>query len=459
VKINRKRFSLGKNKVIGALVASLLVTSSLSTIVYALDSNIINAYSDIDINAETPDSVELVAEPLISHAGGRVKGKAYTNSKEALDKSYNNGYKFIELDFEWTSDGNLALIHDWEGYVTSAFSVESKIYSSEEFKSFSMIDNLTQMTIDDLAEWLYDHDDIYIVTDVKKHNLEALRLIKERYPDLTPQIIPQIYKFDQFAPTKELGFESIILTLYMSNYTDSELIDFVREHEILAITMPISRARTELPKKLKEENIFVYAHTINNNQLKHDLELNGVDGFYTDDLLPSGGGDPIDEAKELNLVTEKISSNYDKDITREELCELTVKLYQALSGKEAVLPETNKFRDTNNPEILRATVLGIVNGVNDSKFLPNIKVTREEMVTMLYRTLNAVDSSLVTENNEVTFADKEEISKWALDAVGFMNKNGILFGVGYSRVEPKGNTTREQAILLVRRTYDKFRID
>lgn len=228
----------------------------------------------------------IVPEKLISHAGGQVKGVYYTNSKEAIDKSYENGFKFIELDFEWTTDENLVLIHEWKEKVEELFSKEPKMYSTEEFKSFKMIEGLTQMTIEDLAEWLYEHEDVYIITDVKSDNVNALKLIKEKYPELMPQIIPQIYKMDEFIPVQGLGYTNIILTLYASRYPDEEIIDFARRHEIFAITMPMERAQTQLPNKLKQENVFVYTHTINEPELRKELEANGVDGFYTDELLP-----------------------------------------------------------------------------------------------------------------------------------------------------------------------------
>lgn len=463
--IVHKKFSLVISKVIGAILASFLLAISSVTMANASDMTIKNKYNDLYINAEvsTIDEIssvtlELTPELFISHAGGRVRGKAYTNSRESLDKSYENGYRFIELDFEWTTDRNLALIHDWDGYVISAFDVEPRRYSTEEFKSFNMIEGLTQMVLEDLAEWLYEHRDVYIVTDIKGNNTEGLKIIKERYPDLITQFIPQVYRIEQYFLVQNLGYENIILTLYASNYTDEEIIDFVKLFDVFAITMPVSRSRTELPRKLKDENVFVYAHTINNNELRQELELYGIDGFYTDDLLPSGGGDPIDKAKEYNLVTEKISSKYYLDITREELCELIVRMYEEISGWKAIEPETNHFIDTYNPEVLKAYGLGIVNGTDETEFSPNAYVTREEIATMLYRTIKTAYPYLTAEYYEVSFADKEEISNWALEAIGFMSKHKILTGVGNNRVDPKGNVTREQSILLVKRTYEKFKL-
>lgn len=255
---------------------------------YILQNDLLKEYiTDREEILEKEDSVNrnIVPETLISHSGGRIRGLSYTNSKEAIDKSYQNGNKLIELDMEWTTDGNLVLIHDWNGYVKTGFTAEPKMYSTEEFKEFNMIEGLTQMSLEDLVEWLYEHEDAYIVTDIKRDNVEALKLISQRYPDLIAQFIPQIYKLDEYISVQEWGYKNIILTLYMSNYTDEEILDFVKRNQVFAITMPIARARTELPKKLKGENVFVYAHTINDDSLRKELEEYGVDGFYTDDLL------------------------------------------------------------------------------------------------------------------------------------------------------------------------------
>ena len=256
---------------------------------YILKNDLLSKYFKDRKEASDEDKVSsenIVPEKFISHAGGEIEGLYYTNSKEAIDKSYENGYKFIELDFEWTTDGDLVLIHEWKDKVEELFSKEPKAYSTEEFKSFNMINNLTQMTLDDLAQWLYGHKDIYIVTDIKSENLEALKLIKNRYPDLIDQFIPQIYKLDEFIPVQGLGYTNIILTLYASRYPDEEIIDFVKRHEIFAVTMPMERAKTELPSKLKAENVFVYTHTVNDVELMKELEAYGVDGFYTDKILP-----------------------------------------------------------------------------------------------------------------------------------------------------------------------------
>lgn len=170
----------------------------------------------------------------------------------------------------------------------------------------------------------------------------------------------------------------------------------------------------------------------------------------------------VNAAKEENLVTEKVMVNFPENITREEFCELAVLLYEKMTGKQAAAVAVNPFTDTKNPQVLKAYNLKIVNGTTASTFSPNNKVTRQDISAMVLRTLQAAKPELVTADFvkaaqfKGTFADKTQISNYALDAVKFMNANGVVNGSG-SNILPKGNTTREQAILMILRAYNAFK--
>lgn len=223
-------------------------------------------------------------EELVAHAGGSINSLTYTNSLEALNLNYNNGFRFFEIDFEWTSDKQLVLLHDWGMCVSSLFGAKPGVYSLNEFKNFKMITGTTQMTFYELVDWLKKHPDALAVTDMKRDVIPALRFISREYPDIKGRIIPQIYRFREYDEVIKLGFDDLILTLYKENYQDENVIEFLKSHRVAAVTMPIDRAMTGLPVKLKRMGIFVYAHTVNDDELKNKLKSNGVDGFYTDFL-------------------------------------------------------------------------------------------------------------------------------------------------------------------------------
>ena len=222
----------------------------------------------------------------IAHAGGVANDIYYTNSREAIDNSYKNGHSLIELDMEWSTDGNLVLLHDWFSFSKLINSPLRRKYSDEEFKSFKIDDSLTTMNIDDLAEWLKKNKGVNIVTDVKVDNVKALKLISNRYPRLRNRFVAQIYSFKEYEKVKNLGYSNIILTLYASNYTDEEVVEFTRNHDLFAVTMPESTAKTQLPYLLEKENVFTYTHTINTQEEVTELEAHGIKGFYTDVLNP-----------------------------------------------------------------------------------------------------------------------------------------------------------------------------
>jgi len=253
-------------------------------------------YADVSIfsNFKNTDNLEYIPKDnigfimpfLIPQAGGNAEGYLYTNSLEAINYSYSRGAKFMEIDVEWTSDEQLVLLHDWEETIKRLFQVQPKKYSLKEFKSFNMINKLTQLDFNDLVNWLYDRPSTFIVTDIKRDNINALAFISRQYPQIQSRLIPQIYDFDEYDKITNLGYKKIILTLYKSNYSDKEIIEFVRSHPVAAVTMPVWRAETNLPRELDALGIFVYAHTVNDTALMEELSKNGVKGFYSDMIQP-----------------------------------------------------------------------------------------------------------------------------------------------------------------------------
>ena len=167
----------------------------------------------------------------------------------------------------------------------------------------------------------------------------------------------------------------------------------------------------------------------------------------------------VEKAVKLNLFSENISSAYQENINRQEICEIAIKLYEALSGKSAESKYESPFIDTQNPSIIIANELKIVEGRGEGIFDPYGTATRQEICVILYRALQAAkpeyDLSL---RSEYPFSDENDIAPWAKKAVDYLNATGIINGVGNSRFDPKGTTTLEMAIVLSKRMYEKFSV-
>lgn len=87
----------------------------------------------------------------------------------------------------------------------------------------------------------------------------------------------------------------------------------------------------------------------------------------------------------------------------------------------------------------------IVNGYADGTFKPDQNVTREEMVTMLYRYWQSKGNTDSTEATVLdSFKDTAKVSNWALPAMRWAVANGVVNGVGNGTLVPDGLATRAQ---------------
>ncbi len=166
----------------------------------------------------------------------------------------------------------------------------------------------------------------------------------------------------------------------------------------------------------------------------------------------------LDKAAGYGLITDRIRDNMNVPITREEFAEIAVRLYEIKTGKAAVYSDMNVFSDTDNPEVLKAYSLKIVNDTDLQKrlFSPELFINREQMAAMMYRTIQAIPLNFqFPAGKGGIFADENEVSDWAIESVKFMTENGFLRGAG-GRINPKGTCTREMAVLIAARIYEAY---
>ena len=168
----------------------------------------------------------------------------------------------------------------------------------------------------------------------------------------------------------------------------------------------------------------------------------------------------IKEAKELGLIPETLEGqDLSKKITRGEFAAVSLELYEALSG-QTVDSADSPFRDIagniNEDSIEKAYVLNIVLGVSDDEFWPEVHISREDLASMLCRTIKKnkfEDWSLDTDDEYYLdsegvkkYADDADISAYAKPSVYYLTKMGILKGVSETHFAPKNTTTEEEAI-------------
>jgi glycerophosphoryl diester phosphodiesterase len=234
-----------------------------------------------------PSTVADSPPRLIVHAGGIGNHRTFTNSLEALDDSVARGYAAIEIDLSWTSDDRLVLLHDWDREYARLFDRSPGRLTIAEFCSMPSPHGLTHLSLDGFEDWLADHPNILIITDIKERNTEGLRVIAEKYPEQFHQIVPQIYDPTSYREVRKLGYDHVIFSLYRTDLSDRQVIEFAVANPLFGVTMPVRRAMEgSLPSELAANGVRVFVHTVNDNATVDRLRTQGVYGVYSDWLSP-----------------------------------------------------------------------------------------------------------------------------------------------------------------------------
>ncbi len=155
-----------------------------------------------------------------------------------------------------------------------------------------------------------------------------------------------------------------------------------------------------------------------------------------------------------------LMGNLKGNITRQEVATILVRLYEEMSGEKIEAGDI-PFEDTDDDAVKKAYTAKIISGKSEKIFDPDGFVTRQEFAKMVVNTLSSLDiefdfsDDLIEEALDV-FEDKDQIADWAKTAVGINVKMGIINGVSKTEVSPLTGATREQAISMINRVYEKF---
>jgi hypothetical protein len=94
---------------------------------------------------------------------------------------------------------------------------------------------------------------------------------------------------------------------------------------------------------------------------------------------------------------------------------------------------------------------GIVIGIGDGLFAPDVAISRQEMAVMLMNYALSTSSVLPVMQAAAEFADGGDIADWAAEAVQSARQAGIMDGRPGNLFDPKGEATRAEAAAIIRR--------
>ncbi len=292
INIKYQAFDLAENKAIDPKEYLTKSQNAISQIDFSNGLCDLDIMEELLLNYRKKQKMSLPSDKSIMHAGGEIAGLGYSNMQDALDHNYKNGKRFFEIDFEKTTDGRYVCIHSWDGFLKKFFDIDpvkgqkNKYipFSYKDFMNFKEVHGYKQMDVKDVTNWLNTHKDAYIITDCKGDNKELIQeIINSGFKDLD-RIIIQIYKANEYDYVYNKGFKNIIYTLYRRDVSDQTVIDFAKNKKIFAITMNEEKYKTGIGKKLIDNKINVFVHTINYLEDANKLLNQGVKMIYTDTL-------------------------------------------------------------------------------------------------------------------------------------------------------------------------------
>jgi beta-glucosidase len=137
------------------------------------------------------------------------------------------------------------------------------------------------------------------------------------------------------------------------------------------------------------------------------------------------------------------------DVTRAEFTKMVV---QALNITAAGAPKTFsadvKAGDWYKQYVDIASANDIVQGLSESSFGPNNKVTRQDLCVIMHRALNTLGVETPAPG-AAAFPDSADVADYAKDAVNVLKQIGIVAGRDDGRFDPRAFATREETAKII----------
>ena len=191
-------------------------------------------------------------------------------------------------------------------------------------------------------------------------------------------------------------------------------------------------------------------------------EPSDISNQPSDDVF--GDIDTVEWAKEailglydMGIINGKSENIFapDAKITREEFVKI-------LNGVFNISPDNSaefSFEDVDKYEwyygaVSSACRYGIIKGFSETQFGIGANITREDMLVMMMRAVEAFDIKLNMEKKDIHFNDENTIADYAVAAVMEFAQRGIVNGYQDGSFAPKNHTTRAEAAVILYRIYN-----
>lgn len=184
----------------------------------------------------------------------------------------------------------------------------------------------------------------------------------------------------------------------------------------------------------------------NSENAENNEKFDDLDGYLW-------ASEAILKLSELGIINGVGENKFmpEKTVTREEFVKMAVVLMNLYdSHAECDFSDVGKF-DWFYPYVASAYESGLVSGINETTFGTGYAITRQDLLTILYRAVSSKISP--SEIKELTFTDTADIDAYAYDCVEAMYSLGVVNGFSDGSFKPKNNATRAEAAVIIYNVY------
>lgn len=220
---------------------------------------------------------------LIAHAGGAIDGCIYTNSREAMERAFEKGFRFIEFDLLFTSDSVLVAAHSWSefnratGYENFGDSVP--LYS--DFVSRKIHGRYTPLSAADINAFFEQNESLFLVTD----KISDPDVLQKYFPLLKERMVVEAFSFQHYCRLKSRGFFRVLYSCMAQDLNATLLSSSLKEIEWFALhTSAFDNIVFKFINELYDFNIALF--TVDDIDSVPQEHRNDVKMIYTDLLEP-----------------------------------------------------------------------------------------------------------------------------------------------------------------------------
>lgn len=176
---------------------------------------------------------------------------------------------------------------------------------------------------------------------------------------------------------------------------------------------------------------------------------------HADGDVPSDwASEVIDEIRDMSIISDSMLVNFQAEMNRRDFAYLAVIIFEGMTGKSTEVGNA-KFLDSKDEYVLRAKNAKLVDGYPDGSYKPLKSMNRAEIAKLFINVLERADTKLNTKSLKV-FSDDFDIPLWAKEPVYTAKAFSIVEGVGQNTFAPNDVATREQALVMFYRIYQKY---